>query len=88
MQDRGRLDLLIVQKANCANIAANLIDASDEKFERFFEKLYRLDKQFLASFVKNNQEKIPKNQFDFAKDFYLKRGWNINWAKHEKGGTE
>lgn len=84
MNDRGRLDLLIVQKANCANIASNLFNASDDKFERFFEKLYRLDKQFLACFIRNNQGKFPENQLEFAKKFYSKRGWDIKWEKSNK----
>lgn len=69
---------------NCgrANVAPNLINASDEKFERFFEKLYRLDKQFLASFIKNTRLRL--NNSNFTKEFYSERGVRYKLEKSKK----
>ena len=54
---------------NFMNIAPNLLDASDEKFKRFYEKLYRMDSDALDAFVRYYESKIPKSQLEFATNF-------------------
>lgn len=61
------------------NIGANLLNAQDNVFERFFENLYEIDKRILYIYIITNKENITKNQIEFAKKYYEKRGHYYNW---------
>lgn len=68
------------------NIAPNLLLASDAKFERFFEKLYELDRYALMFYILKHADEITGEQMGFAKEYFASRPVNgeIDWAKAEK----
>lgn len=70
---------LFIHYQDFCNIALNLINADDEKFKRFFEKLYNMDKRALFLYIKSKKNEITKDQFEYAENYYTKRGRNLNW---------
>ncbi len=60
-------------KNNFDNMIPNLLNVSDDKFERFFEKLYNMSKNNLMKFIKNNKEKITAKQLEWAYNYYKMR---------------
>ncbi len=68
---------------NFRNIAFNLHKTTDDVFERFFEKLYEMDKEYLYIYLITHKEEISKSQMIFAKKYYEKRKHYYNWnIKH------
>lgn len=64
---------------NFKNIAFNLLNTTDDVFERFFEKLYNIDKEYLYIYLITSREKITRAQMIFAKEYYEKRKHYYNW---------
>lgn len=79
MENESRLDSLMVHWLNFNNIAQNLLNTTDDQYERFFEKLYKMDKRSLVLFIKKNKEDITEEQLEFAKKYYEMRGRDIVW---------
>ena len=77
--EESRLDLLILHFLNFNNIAINLLNTTDDKFERFFEKLYNLDKRCLFLYIRKNKDKITDKQLYFSKKYYELRGHYLKW---------
>ena len=65
---------LIVKWSDMYNIAQNLFNTSDLGFLRFFRLLYKMDKRFLALFIRNHKNKLSKKHYFYAKDCFS----NIN----------
>lgn len=68
---------------NFKNIAFNLHNTTDDEFERFFEELYEMDKEYLYIYLITHKDEISKPQMFFAKKYYEKRKYYYNWnLKH------
>lgn len=68
---------------NFRNIAFNLNNTTDDVFERFFEKLYEMDKEYLYIYLITHKGEVSKAQMTFAKKYYEKRKHYYNWKlKH------
>ena len=86
---KGEIDIDNLAKVidhldNFYNMAPNLLNADNEKFERWFEKLYRIDRRALLFYIVANKDRISGEQFKFVKDFYDERNKEIDWQKVEK----
>lgn len=82
--DLENLAEVIEHVDNFYNMAPNLLNANNEKFERWFEKLYRLDKRVLIFYVVAQREKITAEQWEFVKEFFEMRNPGIEWETVEK----
>lgn len=59
---------------NFNNIAQNLLNTSeDDRFERFFEKLYNISKEHLRKFIENNKNNITEQQLKWVYKYYALR---------------
>ena len=59
---------------NFNNIAQNLLNTSeDDRFERFFEKLYNISKEHLRKFIESNKNNITENQLKWVHKYYALR---------------
>ncbi len=68
---------------NFRNIAFNLHNTTDDVFERFFEKLYEMDKEYLYIYLITHKSEFSKSQMIFAKKYYEIRKHYYNWnLKH------
>lgn len=79
VEEESRLDLLIVHFLDFTNIAVNLLNTTDDKYERFFEKLYNKDKRSLYFYIMKHKNEISENQLNFAKKYYELRGRYLKW---------
>lgn len=64
---------------NFYNIAYNLLNAEDDRFERFFEKLYNYNKEVLYVYILSNRNNISEKQVLFSKKYYELRNHIYNW---------
>lgn len=83
-EEKSRLDKFIIHLLNFNNIAPNLLSTSDDIYERFFEKLYNIDKRALYLYIMYNKESITESQILFSKNYYEKRGRFLDWDKKIK----
>ena len=74
-----RLDLIILDALNLNNIAQNLLNVNQNKFERFFEKIYNKNKRFLYLYIKKHKEEMTNQQLEFAQKYYQMRGVDVKW---------
>ena len=64
-------------------IARNLHNTIDDEFERIFEELYEMDKEYLYIYLITHKKEISKPQIEFSKKYYEKRNLYYNWnLKH------
>lgn len=82
--DIDNLSKVIDHLDNFYNMVPNLLNANNEKFERWFEKLYRIDKRALLFYIVTNKSKLLDGQFEFVKDWYDMRNKEINWEAVER----
>ena len=61
------------------NIGYNLLNNSDDAFERFFEKLYRIDRAYLYIYLLTHRAQITESQMSFCKRYYESRNHYLNW---------
>ena len=80
MED-SRIDEFIVNLLNFRNIAENLLKKEDYQFERFFEKLYNIDKRALSLFIRENIDNIEQQQLDYSKKYFELRGIKLWWLQ-------
>lgn len=64
---------------NFYNIAYNLLNSEDDRFERFFEKLYNYNKDVLYLYILFNRNNISRTQILYAKKYYELRNHIYNW---------
>jgi len=74
----ARLDEFIISLLNFSNIAVNLF-SEQGRFERFFEKLYVMDKRALYLFIKKNKAEFSASQLAFAKLYFERGGLAVKW---------
>ena len=74
IEAESRLDDFIVDLLNFNNIAQNLLNKEDYQFERFFEKLYNMDKRALYLFINKNKNKISESQLIYSRKYFEARG--------------
>ena len=55
------------------NISINLLNASDDRYKRFFEKLYNISQKELMIFLENNISNITDNQLKWSYKYYKMR---------------
>lgn len=77
MNDDARLDKLIAHWIKFTNLAKNLLNTTDDKFEELFIKLYNMDKRSLVLFIRKHKDKISNGQIEFVKKYYKSKDWNI-----------
>ena len=70
---------IIIDALNLHNIAQNILNTNQNKFERFFEKIYSINKRFLYLYIRNNKNSISKQQLEFATKYYQTRGVDVRW---------
>jgi hypothetical protein len=76
-QDETNIYDMLAHYVNFVNIAENLFCEDEEKFERFFEKLYNMDRRALALHIRANQDKITKQNLHYTCNYYEMRGFNL-----------
>ena len=79
--EKDSTDWLLKLKTKCSKIAPVLLNADDEKFKETFEKLYKMDKQYLGVFIRSHLDEITEPQFEYAKKRYETDSYNVSWQK-------
>lgn len=82
--DVNNLAKIVDHLDNFYNMAPNLLNANHDKFERWFEKLYRIDKRALLFYVVANKNKLLDGQLEFVRDWYDMRNKEIDWKAVER----
>ena len=74
---------MIVHYLNFNNIAQNLFSENENVFERFFEKLYNIDRRALIIFIRSHKNRISEQNLRYAGNYFETRGYVPKWHVNE-----
>jgi len=77
--DETDLYEMIVHYFNFMNIAQNLFCDNEDKFNRFFEKLYNIDRRALTIFVRRYKADLTRENLRYASQYFATRGYMPEW---------
>jgi hypothetical protein len=78
-QNETNMAEMIVHYLNFNNIAQNLFSKNENKFIRFFEKLYNIDRRALILFIQHHKDNISKQNLQYSSCYFESRGYIPKW---------